>query len=61
MEDKMFPSKKKKLKETDFDGHTGFDSMTFEEKLIWLSEAAESIYTIKKNNKQRLSDSKNFT
>ncbi len=42
------------LKESDFDGHTEFNSMTFEEKLRWLSEAAESIHVIRSKNKKHL-------
>ena len=38
------------LKETDFDGHTSFQSMTFTQKLTWLSEAIESIYQLAKDN-----------
>ncbi len=37
------------IKNSDFDGHTEFAYMTFEEKLTWLSELAESIYIIRQN------------
>jgi hypothetical protein len=46
-----FESLKRQLDETDFDGHTAFNSMTFTQKLEWLSEAAESVYILKKGRK----------
>ena len=32
------------LEETDFDGHTEFTSMSPEQRLIWLSQAARFIF-----------------
>lgn len=31
----------------DFDGHTGFESWTPEQRLAWLSEAAEFAYEVR--------------
>lgn len=38
------------LREADFDGHTVFRSMTFEQKLTWLSEAVVGTYLLAKAN-----------
>lgn len=38
------------LREADFDGHTDFQTMTFEQKLTWLSEAVVSVYRLAKGN-----------
>lgn len=38
------------LKESDFNGHTSFQSLTFTQKLTWLSEAVESVYLLAKDN-----------
>jgi hypothetical protein len=43
---------KRDLRETDFDGHTHFHTMSFTQKLVWLSEAVSSIYLIAKENPQ---------
>jgi hypothetical protein len=40
------------LREADFDGHTAFQIMTFEQKLAWLSEAVVSTYLLAKDNPQ---------
>ena len=32
---------------SDFDGHTGFESWTAEQRLAWLSEAAEFAYEVR--------------
>ncbi len=36
--------------DNDFDGHTVFHTMTFTQKLTWLSEAAVSIYMLAQDN-----------
>jgi len=36
--------------EPDFDGHTSFNTLTFTQKLAWLSEAVESVYILAENN-----------
>lgn len=36
--------------ENDFDGHTAFHSMTFTQKLTWVSEAVVSFYMLAKEN-----------
>lgn len=36
--------------EDDFDGHTAFHSLTFTQKLAWVSEAVVSIYMLAKDN-----------
>lgn len=36
--------------ETDFDGHTDFQKMTFTQKLEWLSEVVVSAYLLAKDN-----------
>ena len=41
---------REKLKESDFDGHTDFQSMNFTQKLTWLSEAIEAVYRMTKDN-----------
>jgi hypothetical protein len=38
------------VNESDFDGHTAFQTMTFTQKLAWLSEAVVSMYILAKNN-----------
>jgi hypothetical protein len=38
------------LKESDFNGHTSFQSLTFTQKLTWLSEAVESVFLLTKDN-----------
>ncbi len=43
-------SMKKLLSTASFDGHTGFVSLSFTEKLIWLSEAAASVYILARCN-----------
>lgn len=45
-----FERLKEELHESDFDGHTAFQSMTFTQKLAWLSEAVVSIYLLAKDN-----------
>jgi len=34
----------------DFDGHTAFASLSFTQKLTWLSEAALSVYALAREN-----------
>jgi hypothetical protein len=43
-----FDRLKSELHESDFDGHTAFQTMSFTQKLAWLSEAAVSSYILKK-------------
>ncbi|NIM10728.1 MAG: hypothetical protein GTO45_01980 [Candidatus Aminicenantes bacterium] len=45
-----FERLKEELHESDFDGHTAFQAMTFTQKLAWLSEAVVSIYLLAKDN-----------
>ncbi len=45
-----FEHLRKTLKESDFNGHTFFQSLTFTQKLTWLSEAVESVYLLAKDN-----------
>lgn len=45
-----FERLKQELRESDFDGHTSFQSMTFTQRLAWLSEAAASTYHLAKSN-----------
>ncbi len=52
-----FESLRRQLDETDFDGHTAFNSMTFTQKLEWLSEAAESVYILRKEKENNISSS----
>lgn len=37
-------------REEDYDGHTDFEKLTPEQKLIWLSSTAHFVYTVAKNN-----------
>ncbi len=41
---------KHEIRESDFDGHTAFQTLTFTQKLAWLSEAAVSAYLLAKDN-----------
>jgi hypothetical protein len=43
-----FDRLKRELHESDFDGHTAFQTMSFTQKLTWLSEAAVGSYILKK-------------
>ena len=45
-----FERLKEELHESDFDGHTAFQSMTFTQKLVWLSEAVVSTYLLARDN-----------
>ncbi len=45
-----FEELRERLKESDFDGHTSFQSLTFTQKLAWLSEAVVSTYLLAKDN-----------
>jgi hypothetical protein len=45
-----FEQIKERLHESDFDGHTAFQSMTYTQKLTWLSELVVSIYKLAKEN-----------
>jgi hypothetical protein len=45
-----FERLKDELHESDFDGHTAFQSMTFTQKLAWLSEAVVSTYLLARDN-----------
>ncbi|MDY6967640.1 MAG: hypothetical protein SVR08_03140 [Spirochaetota bacterium] len=38
----------RELPDDSFDGHTEFKNLTPEQKLLWLSQAAEFYYSIKK-------------
>jgi hypothetical protein len=41
---------KQEIHGSDFDGHTAFQTMTFTQKLAWLSEAAAGAYLLAKDN-----------
>lgn len=43
----------KKLKPSDFDGHTEFRKLTPEQRLRWLSEAVDFLYLAKKSKKSQ--------
>ncbi|UCH97607.1 MAG: hypothetical protein JSV88_12375 [Candidatus Aminicenantes bacterium] len=43
---------KRELRDTDFDGHTLFHTMSFTQKLAWLSEVVISTYLLAKENPQ---------
>lgn len=47
-----FDEQLKKLSETDFDGHTEFRKLSYEEKLLWLSQSVQFFnkYSIKTKN-----------
>jgi hypothetical protein len=45
-----FERLKKELRESDFDGHTEFQKLTFTQKLTWLSEAVVITYLLAKEN-----------
>ncbi|MGD2091218.1 MAG: hypothetical protein PVH61_33895 [Candidatus Aminicenantes bacterium] len=45
-----FERLKKELRESDFDGHTEFQKLTFTQKLTWLSEAVVTTYLLAKEN-----------
>lgn len=45
-----FDRLKKELRESDFDGHTEFQKLTFTQKLTWLSEAVVITYLLAKEN-----------
>ena len=46
----MKHSTRMEISTASFDGHTGFVSLTFTQKLIWLSEAAASVYILARCN-----------
>ena len=43
---------RQELRESDFDGHTEFQNLTFTQKLTWLSEAVVSTFLMAKQNPQ---------
>ncbi len=40
----------REINKNDFDGHTAFHSLSFTQKLTWLSKLAVSVYMIAKEN-----------